>query len=175
MKTRLLWLIAATLLPLSALAIALPISPVKAQNNIVLFGAGKDATLGYKVRNKRPGARSNTFSFFAKLPNKAIAEIQIVYPEGFRGIFNASNVVMLNRRSQKKYEVREVIIDREVGSARFIFQEPITPLPGQELEILTEDVTNPNNTGMYRIQAQALGTEASPLFQYLGQWLVSIY
>jgi hypothetical protein len=28
---------------------------------------------------------------------------------------------------------------------------------------------------MYRVQVQALGTEANPLFKYLGQWLVDIY
>jgi len=173
MRIRLTRLIAATLICLPS--IDLPIFPAKAQNNIVLFGSGQNSTLGYKVRNKRPGARSNTFSFFAKLPTKSIAELQIIYPEEWRGIFSADNVTILNRRSQKKFEVREAIVDREVGSARFVFQEPIAATSGQELEILVDGVSNPNNSGMYRIQAQALGTEANPLFQYLGQWLVSLY
>ncbi|NJM27698.1 MAG: hypothetical protein HC856_04685 [Pseudanabaena sp. RU_4_16] len=61
---------------------------MQAQNNIVIFGSGKDSTLPYKTRTKRPGARLNTYSFFAPLPsNKAVAELQVIYPQGFRGDF----------------------------------------------------------------------------------------
>jgi hypothetical protein len=78
----------------------LSITSVQAQNNIVIFGSGKDSTLPYKTRTKRPGARLNTFSFFAPLPNnKAVAELQVIYPEGFRGIFDDS-VEIVNRRTQ---------------------------------------------------------------------------
>lgn len=169
------YVLAATLTVLSmATALIVP-STVKAQNNIVLFGSGQDNTLGYKVRNKRPGARQNAYSFFAKLPNKAVAELQIIYPQNFRGVFMADNVMIMNRRSQKKYEIRETIVDRDTNSIRFVFQEPIAALPNQEIEILVQNVVNPDNSGMYRVEAQALGTEANPLFQYLGQWLVSLY
>jgi hypothetical protein len=148
---------------------------VPAQNNVVIFGAGKDSTLPYTTRTKRPGARLNTYSFFAKLPtNKAVAELQVIYPQGFRGIFDES-VEIVNRRTQKKYDIQEVIVDKEAGSTRFVFKEAIAAAPNNELEVLVRSVSNPSDSGMYRIQAQALGTEANPLFQYLGQWLVDIY
>ncbi len=148
---------------------------VQAQNNIILFGSGKDSTLPYKTRTKRPGARLNTYSFFAPLPsNKAVAELQVIYPQGFRGIFDDS-VEIINRRTQKKYDIQETIVDREVGSTRFVFKEAIAGAPNNELEVIIKGVSNPSDTGMYRVEAQALGTEANPLFKYLGQWLVDIY
>ncbi|NJL43199.1 MAG: DUF2808 domain-containing protein [Pseudanabaena sp. SU_2_4] len=102
---------------------------VQAQNNIVIFGSGKDSTLPYKTRTKRPGARLNTYSFFAPLPsNKAVAELQVIYPQGFRGIFDDS-VEIVNRRTQKKYDIQETIVDKEVGSTRFVFKEAIALHP----------------------------------------------
>jgi hypothetical protein len=164
---------ALTICCLSYLGIA-PLS-VKAQNNIVIFGAGRDSTLPYTTRTKRPGARLNTYSFFAKLPsNKAVAEFQVIYPQGFRGIFDES-VEIVNRQTKKKYDIQETIVDKEVGSTRYVFKEAIAAAPNNELELVVKGVSNPSDSGMYRIQAQALGTEANPLFKFLGQWLVDIY
>ncbi|CAN1213142.1 DUF2808 domain-containing protein [Tumidithrix helvetica PCC 7403] len=151
-------------------------SSAQAQNNLVLFGAGKDATLGYVIRTTRPNGRLNSIRFFAPLPkNKAVSELQVLYPQGFGSAIDPDNVEIVIRQTQQKINVREVVVDREVRSVRFIFQEPIASKPNQDLEIIANGVTNPSNSGMYRFDVQALGTEANPLFVYLGQWLVTIY
>jgi Protein of unknown function (DUF2808) len=162
------------------LAIAAPLGlvlePLSAQNNIVIFGPNQGSTLSYVLRTNRPGASSNRISFSAKLPTStAVAEIQILYPEGFGGIFNPENISIINRRTDKTLEIERAIIDPEIRTVRFVFKQPIEGFIGQEIEINAQGVTNPSRSGMYRIEAQALGTEANPLFQYLGQWLVTIY
>jgi hypothetical protein len=156
-----------------SVAIALPLS---AQNNIVLFGPNQGSTLSYVLRTSRSGARANSISFTAKIPtSKAVAELQILYPEGFGGVFNPENIKIINRRTDKVEEIERAIIDPEIRSVRFIFKQPIAGFVGQEIEISASGVTNPSKSGMYRVEAQALGTESNPLFQYLGQWLVTIY
>ncbi|MEE3716870.1 DUF2808 domain-containing protein [Tumidithrix elongata RA019] len=162
---------------LSAFPVALfTASSAQAQNNLVLFGAGKEATLGYVIRTTRPNDRLNSINFFAPLPkNKAVSELQVLYPEGFGSAIDPDNVEIVIRQTKQKVKVREVLVDREVRSVRFIFQEPIASKPNQELEIVATGVTNPSRSGMFRFEVQALGTEANPLFQFLGQWLVTIY
>ncbi len=167
------------LLPLVAVtALGYPLfepQSVQAQNNFVLFGGGKDSTLGYTIRSNRTSARLNAINFFAKLPkSKAIAEIQIFYPEGFASVFNPENVKIVDRNSRNIIEVKEAISDREIRSVRFVFKEPISASKSREIEIVSLGGSNPPNSGMYRIELQAIGTEANPLFQYIGQWLVNI-
>ncbi len=148
---------------------------VQAQNNFVLFGGGKDSTLGYTIRSNRANARLNAINFFASLPkSKAIAEIQVFYPEGFASVFNPENIKIVDRNSRNIIEVKEAISDREIRSVRFVFKEPISVSKSREIEIVSLGGSNPANSGMYRIELQAIGTEANPLFQYIGQWLVSI-
>jgi len=171
-----IWLGIAIASPLSLLAETLLSQTLLAQNNIVLFGPNQGSTLSYVLRTNRSGARANSFSFTAKLPtSKAVAELQILYPEGFASIFDPENIKIINRRLDKVEEIERVIIDPEVRSIRFVFKQPIAGFVGQEIEINASGVTNPSKSGMYKIEAQALGTEANPLFQYLGQWLVTIY
>jgi hypothetical protein len=157
------------------MSFAIPPS-VQAQNNLILFGANRDSTLGYVIRTTRPNAKLNTVNFFATLPkNKAVAELQVIYPEGFGNAVDPDNIEILFRQTRQKVEVREVLVDRESRSVRFIFQQPIPAKVGQDLELLATGVTNPSSSGLFKFEVQALGTEANPLFQYLGQWLVSIY
>lgn len=163
-----------TLLPIASSITMVP-SPAKAQNNFVLLGAGKDATLGYIIRTNRAGARLNTVNFFAKLPkSKAIAEIQIQYPQGFGNIFSPDNIRIIDRNSRQEIDIKEAAIDREVGTVRFLFKEPIPSSNNREIEIISSGSSNPSSSGMYRINLQALGTEANPLFQFIGQWVVNI-
>jgi hypothetical protein len=167
-----------TLLSLSVsglAALSLKVPAAAAQNNMVLFG-NKENNLPYVIRNKNPGAASNYIRFFTPLPEgKAVAEVQIVYPQEFRSAFAPQKLSVIDRRSKEEYEIRDISIDRQLNSVRIEFMEPIPASPNQELEIISKGVTNPRHAGMYRIEVQALGTEANPLFQYLGQWLVSIF
>jgi hypothetical protein len=156
-------------------ALILKVPAASAQNNMVLFG-NKENNLPYVIRNKNPGAASNYIRFFAPLPaGKAVAEVQIVYPQEFRSAFAPRKLTVRDRRTKEEYEVRDISIDPALNSVRIEFVEPIPAIANQELEIIAKGVTNPRHAGMYRIEVQALGTEANPLFQYLGQWLVSIF
>jgi hypothetical protein len=158
-------------------ALALMISlamPAQAQNNLVLFG-NRDNVLGYRTRTSRPRAALNFYTFYVPLPrNKAVAELQIIYPNGMASIFNPDRLEIRDRRSGKVYSTMERIVDEQVGSVRLVLSEPIPSQAGQELEITAEGVTNPPS-GMYRVRVSVMGTEANPLFFSVGQWLVSIY
>jgi hypothetical protein len=148
--------------------------PLFAQNNVVIFGP-RENTLAYRIRTSRPRAAQNFINFYAPLPkNRAVAELQIIYPQGMASIFHPDRLSVRNRRTQVEYPIREMLVDDQVGSVRIIFNPPISAEAGQELEIISEGGTNPP-PGMYQVRVNFLGTEASPLFLVLGQWLVSIY
>jgi len=148
--------------------------PLAAQNNVVIFGP-RENTLAYRIRTSRPRAAQNFINFYAPLPkNKAVAELQIIYPHAMASIFNPERLSVRNRRTQVEYPVREMLVDEEVGSVRIVFNSPIAGQPGQELEITSQGGTNPAS-GMYQVRVNVLGTEANPLFVVLGQWMVSIY
>jgi hypothetical protein len=165
----LVWVTALVIAPLCSAPLA------HGQNNIVIFGSDRDATLPYRVRNSRVGSRLNTFNFFAPLPeNRAIAEIQILYPEGFAGVFATDSLRLVNRETQRPLPIREITHDRETRDIRVIFTEPLPARSTRQIEVIASGVSNPGRTGMYSVQVHALGTEANPLFQYLGRWLVTI-
>ncbi|MGQ9865342.1 MAG: DUF2808 domain-containing protein [Pseudanabaenaceae cyanobacterium] len=153
-----------------------PVALLQAQNNVVLFGPNRDNTLPYLLPNRRPGVRGSRYRFFVPLPrDRAVAELQILYPAPFLGVFNPDRLTVLDRRTQKPYPIERAIADPSIGSLRLVFAEPIPAAANRDLELAIVDVSNPRQTGMYPIEVRALGTEANPLFQYLGQWLVSIY
>lgn len=163
------------LLALGTIVLPLQAQNLLAQNNVILFGRDRDNVLAYRVRNQRPQAALNSFSFYVPLPsNRAIAELQIIYPQPMAGIFHPDRLEVRNRRTGQLYATTEVVRDEEVGSVRFVFKETISAQAGQELEIASEGGTNPTS-GMYRVRVNVLGTEKAPLFISLGQWLVSIY
>jgi hypothetical protein len=147
---------------------------VQAQNNVILFGRDRENILPYRVRNSRPQAAQNFFNFYVPLPNRAIAELRIVYPQPMASIFHPDRLEVRNRRTGQVYATSEVIRDEEVGSVRFVFQQTISAQLGQELEIISSGGTNPP-AGMYRVRVHGLGTESAPVFISLGQWMVSIY
>ncbi len=148
--------------------------PLLAQNNVVIFGS-RENVLAYRIRTSRPRAAQNFINFYAPLPrNRAVAELQIIYPKEMASIFNPDRLTVRNRRTQAEYAVREMLVDEEVSSLRLVFNTPIPAQAGQELEIISEGGTNPP-PGMYQVRLNVLGTEANPVFVVLGQWLVSIY
>lgn len=142
------------------------------QNNIILFGKGPPP-LSYTTGTKKSGARLNYYNFFLRLPNKGVAELQIVYPEGMGGIFQEDSIEVIDSLTGKQIPIKEIKIDREGQGVRILFAEVI-PGNKQTLEIRVTGINNPRNSGVYELVVQALGTEASPLFQTLGRWLVDI-
>lgn len=146
--------------------------PTWGQNNIILFGEGSPP-LAYTTGTKRAGARLNNYNLFVKLPNRGVAELQIAYPEGIGGIFQEDSIEVIDRGSGKPIPLKEIKIDREGRGVRLLFAETI-PGNKQTLIIRLSGVNNPRNSGVYELVVQALGTEANPLFQTIGRWLVDI-
>ncbi len=146
--------------------------PSGGQNNIILFGSGSPP-LSYTTGTKKAGARLNYFNLFVRLPNKAIGELQIAYPEGGGSMFQEESIEVIDRSTGKQIPLQEIKIDREGRGVRLVFSEPI-PGNRQTLVIRLSGVNNPRSSGVYELVVQALGTEANPLFQTLGRWLVDI-
>lgn len=153
------------------LGIALPLS---AQNNMVIFGE-RDKVLSYRSRTTRPHSTQAFYAFHVPLPrNRAVAEVQIVFPVEMLSIFQPDNLEVQDRRTGRVIEVSEKVLNEETGSVRLVMKQPIAAQAGQELEIISSGGTNPSG-GMYRVSVSVLGTDANPLFLAVGKWLVTIY
>ncbi|MBD2104655.1 DUF2808 domain-containing protein [Leptolyngbya sp. FACHB-261] len=138
----------------------------------VLFGPSRDTTLDYDLINERPNARSVTLRLFMPAQDVASTELQVNYPDAYIGLLRPELVRVYNRRSRQEIPLQEATNDAESGSLRFTFKDPVAA--GVPLELRVVGLTNPSRPSIYRLQARLLGTEANPLFRYVGQWLVTI-
>ncbi len=161
----------ATCTGVGALAILAPTQSAQAEG-FVLFGPGRDSTLGYSIRNGRPSARGEYLRLFIPAQDVAATELQLNYPEAYNQYLRPDLVRILNQRTRQEIRVQQATNDPSTGSIRFAFAEPVPS--GVPLELRITGLTNPSSPGMYRLQARLLGTEANPLFRYVGQWLVTI-
>ncbi len=137
----------------------------------VLFGPDRDRTLEYNLFNPRPTGRGN-LRLFVPSQNIAISELQINYPDNYGRLIKTDHIQVFNQATGQPIATQEIVSDPDIGSLRFSFTEPIPA--GTRLEIRFNQIINPAISSIYRFQARILGTEANPIFRYIGQWFVTI-
>lgn len=124
--------------------------------------------------NGLPGARDR---YRLRIPRKklesAVAQLQINYPDYYRGEFDPDNIeVLYGEDYDESAEISEIIWDEENHLIQIYLQEPIPA--DNKIEIKMSNVKNPRFGGTFYFHAQVLGPGDVPLPSYLGTWILSI-
>jgi Protein of unknown function (DUF2808) len=138
-----------------------------------LFSAIEPANqLAYRLDS---GNRSTTDRYHLKIPGSKInrlgaAQIQINYPDYFKGKFDEQAVEVFV--GDKSIPVQSVKWDRESRSLQLNFAEQIKTKG--EIEVVLNNVKNPDTSGMYYFSCQVKSSADFPLARYIGTWILSI-
>ena len=100
----------------------------------------------------------------------AVAEVQVNFEQKFDGNVNPDNIRL--EVEGEPVDIDEVFWSEEFNSLEVVLVEPIAA--GQTMKLILSGARNPRDPGFYRIQGRVLGTEANPIFRYVGEWIVSI-
>ncbi|MEM6445483.1 MAG: DUF2808 domain-containing protein [Cyanobacteria bacterium J06642_2] len=143
---------------------------VRAQGGIVITGANDAEVLSYKLDFN--GKRRILDRYRLKLPAQdvTVSEVAINFEEKFDGKVNPEQVRL--EVEGEVVPIREVSWDPEFKSLEVAAEQPIDA--GQEMRLVLSQVRNPRSNGLYRIYARVLGTEANPLYRFVGLWIVTI-
>lgn len=165
------------------------VTPVRAQANqgfTFTWGEGPSGRqqLQYHLDNGTPGFMGDRYWLRLGQQKVAINRINITYPDYYNGIFdpkgievriggNSGNSFFQFRRDPgKKVELAEVSLDRD---NRVIDIVPAEVIPaGTPVQVILNNVRNPNNGGMYFFNARIGSPGDIPLMRYVGTWILSI-
>ncbi|GAP94993.1 DUF2808 domain-containing protein [Leptolyngbya sp. NIES-2104] len=100
----------------------------------------------------------------------AIAQFSIDYPNYFRGTFDPKNVELLV--NDKKVAVQEVQWEKDNYVLQVFPQEPVPA--GSNVELIFNNVRNPNSGGMFYFNCRILSPGDVPLLRDIGTWIVTI-
>ena len=100
----------------------------------------------------------------------AVAEVQINFADNFNGSVNPEQIRL--EVEGEPVEIDEIFWSEEFLSLEVVVAEPIAA--GQQMRLVLSQTRNPRDPGFYRIQGRVLGTEANPIFRYVGHWIVQI-
>ena len=161
---------ATSLLLLAVAATSVPVKPVRAQSGFVLSGAAdRDRVLRYSLDDGTARSRDR-YKLTLPAQEVAVAEIQVSFEQKFDGNIDPDRVRVEVEREE--VEVDEIFWSPEFNSLEVVMADPIPA--GQRMQVIMPGARNPSDTGFYRIQGRVLGTEANPIFRYVGEWIVSI-
>lgn len=166
------------LLPILAVAsclVAFIPTVVKADSlpGYTLFSAIEPANqLAYRLDS---GNRSTTDRYHLKIPGSKInrlgaAQISINYPDYFKGKFDDKAVEVFV--GDKSIPIQSVKWDRESRTIQLDFAEQIKTKG--EIEVVLNNVQNPDSSGMYYFSCQVKSSPEFPLARYVGTWILSI-
>lgn len=166
------------LLPTLTLASCLvAIAPVMTRADslpgFTLFSAIEPSNqLAYRLDS---GNRSTTDRYRLKIPGAKInrlgaAQIQIIYPEYFKGKFDDKAVEVFV--GDKLIPVQSVKWDRERQTLQIDFAQQLKTKG--EIEVVLNNVQNPDSSGMYYFSCQVKSSAEFPLARYVGTWILSI-
>jgi Protein of unknown function (DUF2808) len=167
------------LLPIVAFAsycaIAVMPAPVRADSlpGFTLFSGVEPADrLSYRLNS---GNRNSTDSYRLTLPGTKInrlgaAQIQITYPEYYKGKFDDKAVEIFV--DDKAIPVQAVEWDRENRMVNITLEKQLKTR--KDIQVVLNNVQNPDNGGMYNFTAQVRSSTEFPLARYVGTWTLSI-
>lgn len=140
--------------------------------------------LQYHLDNGTPGFMGDRYWLRLGQQKVAINRINITYPDYYNGTIdpkgievrvggNSGNSFFQFRRNPgKKIELSEVSLDRD---NRVIDIVPAEVIPaGTPVQVILNNVRNPNNGGMYYFNARIGSPGDIPLMRYVGTWILSI-
>ncbi|WP_460193343.1 DUF2808 domain-containing protein [Thermosynechococcus sp. FA-CM-4201] len=140
--------------------------------------------LQYHLDNGTPGFMGDRYWLRLGQQKVAINRINITYPDYYNGIIdpkgievrvggNSSNSFFQFRRNPgTRIELAEVSLDRD---NRVIDIVPAEVIPaGTPVQVILNNVRNPNHGGMYYFNARIGSPGDIPLMRYIGTWILSI-
>ncbi|WP_310426000.1 DUF2808 domain-containing protein [Chamaesiphon sp. VAR_48_metabat_135_sub] len=121
------------------------------------------------------GNRNSTDRYRLKIPGSKInrlgaAQIQISYPDYYKGKFDDKGVEVFV--GDKSIPVKSVEWDRERQVLQIDLAKQLKTKG--EIEVVLNNVQNPDGGGMYYFTCQVKSSAEFPLSRYVGTWILSI-
>jgi len=144
--------------------------PVMAQG-LVLNGANQSKILSYHLQEGNPRVKDRYYLTLRPLPFPT-RSLQILYFPEFDGQINGQKIIIKSTTSDLEYPVAQTDVDR---SARAITIQMLKPLPkGETIEVLFDEVVNPESDGVYQMRGRILEDGPFPAYRYVGDWFITI-
>ena len=139
-----------------------------AQSGIVLSGAAdRERVLRYSLDSGTTRSRDR-YKLSLPAQEVAVAEVQVSFEQKYNGNINPDRVRL--EVEGDEVELDEIFWSEEFNSLELVISEPVAA--GQNMKVIMPGARNPSDPGFYRIQGRVLGTEANPIFRYVGEWIV---
>jgi hypothetical protein len=166
------------LLPILALAsccVAIAPVVVKADSlpGFTLFsGVEPSNQLSYRLES---GNRNTTDRYTLNIPGAKInrlgaAQIQITYPDYYKGKFDDKAVEVFS--GDKSIPVQAVQWDRENHTLQIDLAQRLKTKG--EIKVVLNNVQNPDGAGMYYFICNVKSSAEFPVARYVGTWILSI-
>ncbi len=167
---RLLWGKVLTVVAALSCVTILPISPSRA--DFTLFsGVDPKDQLSYSLDfgNRSTSDRYRLRLSGNKMPLGA-TEINIVYPDHYQGRFDEKQIEV--NVGGKSIPVTKANWDKEKRNVQITLDKRLQT--NQEVEIVLNNVQNPDSGGIFYFDCQIKSSAAFPLARYAGTWILSI-
>jgi hypothetical protein len=163
------------LLVVTSCAIAIVPTVVQADTlpGFTLFSGVDPANqLSYRLDT---GSKNTTDRYRLKIPGSKInrlgaAQIQIVYPDYYRGKFDEKAVEVFV--GDKAIPIEAVKWDREHQMIQIDLAQQIKTK--NDIEVVLNNVQNPDSGGMFYFSCQVKSSAEFPLSRYVGTWILNI-
>jgi hypothetical protein len=121
------------------------------------------------------GSRNTTDRYRLSIPGSKInrlgaAQIQITYPEYYKGTFDDKNVEVFV--GEKSIPVDAVVWNRENRTLNIDLAQRLKPKG--DIEVVLNNVKNPDGGGMYYFTCNVKSSVEFPLARYVGTWILNI-
>jgi hypothetical protein len=135
-------------------------------------GVEQSNQLSYRLDS---GNRSAVDRYHLRIPGSKInrlgaAQIQITYPEYYKGKFDDKSVEVFVEN--KSIPVKDVQWDRDRQTLNINLAQRIKTK--SEIEVVLNNVKNPDSSGMFYFTCQVKSSAEFPLARYIGTWILSI-
>lgn len=153
----------------------LVMAPAVAQSGggLVLTGSEGVPVLNYRLDFGAREGRLDRYRLDIPPQNVAVAEVQISMPPNGTAIFDGTVVPEEVRLEVEgsPVELQDVFWNPEFRSLEVVAAQPVAA--GQTMTVVMSNVRNPT-AGIYRFEGRLLGTEANPIFRFIGNWLITV-
>ncbi|WP_373542145.1 DUF2808 domain-containing protein [Chamaesiphon sp.] len=165
------------LFPIIALATCFTIAPIVAKSQglpgfTIFSGVEPSNQLSYRLDS---GTRNTVDRYRLKIPGSKInrlgaAQIQITYPNYYKGKFDDKAVEVLV--GDKSIPIESVEWNREAQTLQIDLAQRIKTK--DDIEVILNNVQNPDGAGMFYFTAQVKSSADFPLARYVGTWILNI-
>ncbi|NJK61423.1 MAG: DUF2808 domain-containing protein [Synechococcaceae cyanobacterium SM2_3_1] len=144
-------------------------SPVMAQSGLILTGSDEVPVLNYKLDFDGVERRLDRWRLNIPAQDVAVAEVQMSCESRFDGNVDLDDIRL--EVEGQPVPLYDTFWNEEFKSLEVQIEAPVAA--GQEMRLILSNVRNPT-AGFYRCDGRLLGTEANPLYRYIGNWIVTI-